>query len=104
MVICNDADRAATSGHGVGTRAAIQSFFESLAQRGDDTILSLVVAYAQQDAAAAFRVSKLLWIDLIDKIANGYRSKLRPATVSSVSAGACEPGSSTLCSMVMCHC
>ncbi len=68
MVICNDADRAAALGHGIGTGSAIRSFFESLAQRDDDTILSLIVAYAKQDAAAAFRVAELIQIDLLDNL------------------------------------
>src|SRR5262249_28583159 len=67
-VISNDADRAAKLGHGVGTKAAIHTFFEGLAERGSEIILRLIEAYAHQDVAVAFRVAELMQLDILTQL------------------------------------
>jgi hypothetical protein len=70
MVVCADADRASrVLGSDIGLDR-LASFFERLRHRADRAIYRLIDSYAEQDAAAAFRVSDLCQIDMLTELPN----------------------------------
>jgi hypothetical protein len=68
MVVCADAERASKLLRRVENADRLKGFFEVLRGRTDGTIYRLINSYAEQDAAAAFRVSALCQIDMLDQL------------------------------------
>jgi hypothetical protein len=70
MVLCGDAERAATLLPRINSGISLDQFFSVLAGQDDDTVFRLIQTYAEQDAVAAFRVASLCKIDLVEKLPN----------------------------------
>jgi hypothetical protein len=68
MVVCSDAETASNSLRGLTDLHHLQDFFDILRKRDDGTIFRLIDSYAEQDAAAAFRVSELCQIDMLSQL------------------------------------
>jgi hypothetical protein len=64
-VVCGDAGRSVSAGD---FGAPIETFFEELSNRKDNTVYRLIESYAAQDAAAAFHIAVLCNIDILEKL------------------------------------
>ena len=67
MVVCTDADRASAATPNIEP-IQLAGFFDQLGRRADGIIYRLVDSYAEQDAAAAFRVAALCHIDMMREL------------------------------------
>jgi NACHT domain len=68
MVVCADAERASKLLRGVANAERLLVFFTVLRKRDDGMIYRLIDSYAEQDAAAAFRVSAFCHIDILNEL------------------------------------
>lgn len=68
MVVCTDAERVATLLPKIDVGISLTSFFEQLADRSDNAVERMIGNYAEQDAAAAFRVASLCKIDMAERL------------------------------------
>jgi hypothetical protein len=68
LVVASDAERASEVTPGIERSDAVAIFFEQFSKRAGATLSRLIANYADQDAAAAFRVATLCEIDLLNDI------------------------------------
>jgi hypothetical protein len=68
LVVASDAERTSRVTKGVQKSDAVAMFFRQFARREAKSLSRLVANYAEQDAAAAFRVATLCGIDLLNDL------------------------------------
>lgn len=68
LVVASDAERSSQVVKEVQKSDAVAIFFRQFAQRQAKSLAKLVTKYAEQDAAAAFRVATLCGIDLLNDL------------------------------------
>jgi hypothetical protein len=68
LVVASDAERAASVSRGIRRPDGVAIFFRNLAGKSPSPIAVLIKNYAEQDAAAAFRVAALCNLDLMQDL------------------------------------
>jgi adenylate kinase family enzyme len=68
LVVASDAERAASVMAGIAKADAVTIFFQRFASQQRGSLATLIASYAEQDAAAAFRVASLCGMDLLNDL------------------------------------
>jgi NACHT domain len=68
LVVASDAERASNVLRGIAKADAVTIFFKEFAKREAESLSRLIASYAEQDAAAAFRVASLCEVDLLEDV------------------------------------
>jgi NACHT domain len=68
LVVASDAERAAAVARSISRSDGVAMFFRDFAQLKASSLSKLLESYAEQDAAAAFRVATLCEVDLLKDI------------------------------------
>ncbi|HTB00005.1 MAG TPA: NACHT domain-containing protein [Bradyrhizobium sp.] len=65
LVVASDAERASRVVAGIQKADSIATFFQGFAKRSAAPLAKLIESYAEQDAAAAFRIASLCGVDVL---------------------------------------
>jgi hypothetical protein len=68
LVVASDAERSAKVTQGIAKSDAVTMFFRAFAKQEAVLLSKLIASYAEQDAAAAFRVASLCEVDLLNDV------------------------------------
>jgi hypothetical protein len=68
LVVASDAERAASVMRGIAKPDGVDIFFRNFAKSAKAPLAKLIRNYAEQDAAAAFRVATLCEVDLLNDV------------------------------------